>query len=126
METLTLNQFYSALVLIIALCTIVGFFIGKQSDAKKQGRCEGEESTSIKKDLEFLTNLVKELKDDVKSIKDKMEASEKENYNFHIDQKAEIEKLKSSYRSLHKRVDFLFDKLQLKEVYHDTGDGTDK
>lgn len=124
MEKLTLDQFYSALALILALCTVVGFFLGKQSDAKKQGKCEGELETSLKKDIGFLTELVKELKGDINSLKNKMEEREKDNQQYHREQSIKIGQLESSYRSLHKRVDFLFNKLQLKEVYHDNhGDG---
>lgn len=126
MSNLTLDQFYSSLAVIIALCTVVGFFLGKQSDAKKQGRCEGEESTGIKKDIEYLTGLVRDLKEEFRDVKQKMDDNTKENTNFHIEQAQEITRLDASYRSLHKRVDFLFDQLKLKEVYHDTGDGFGK
>lgn len=119
MENLTLEQFYSAVVLIVALCTLVGFFMGKQSDAKRIGKCEGEMETSLKKDIGFLTELVRELKGDITAIKDKMEEREKDNQSDHREQSIKIGQLESSYRSLHKRVDFLFEKLQLKEVYHD-------
>ena len=79
-------------------------------------RTIGQTHGGIKKDLEAITNSLKELKEDISNLRDTMnnkmqEHSDqmKELNNSLVDQKILSEKLLSSYKSLHKRVDYLFD-----------------
>ena len=120
MENLTVGNIYSLLILLVAVCSLLGFFLGRRDKSDAKIKADVTNEVGIKKDLEAITNSLKELKEDISNLRDTMndkmqEHSDqmKELNNSLVAQKILSEKLLSSYKSLHKRVDYLFDVLKV-------------
>lgn len=119
MENVNVSTFYSLLLIMVAVCSICGFFIGQ----KKQVREDAESDTGIKKDLKTLQQAMNDLKDSVKAIEDKLEHDREERrkdmseYQRNItDLAMKVGKIEQDCKSAHKRIDYIQKIMRVRDV----------
>lgn len=110
MENINAGTVYSLLLIIVAVCSICGFFIGQ----KKQVREDAESDTGIKKDLKNLQQAMGELKDSIKAIESKLEHDREERRKDMSECQKNVTELamkvgrvEQDCKSAHKRIDYL-------------------
>lgn len=110
MENINAGTVYSLLLIIVAVCSICGFFIGQ----KKQVREDAESDTGIKKDLKNLQQAMSELKDSIKTIENKLEHDREERRKDMSECQKNVTELamkvgrvEQDCKSAHKRIDYL-------------------
>ena len=111
MENVNATVVYSLLVILVAICSIAGFLLGRKKEATDSGKTQGSIETNLKNMADQLGKMSMSLEKMNDKIDTTNELREKEYRELLIMQT----KLDSSYRSLHKRVDFLYDKLCVSE-----------
>lgn len=111
---------YTILLFAVGICSVLAFILGRHDKSDSKLKEEVEKDVSIKKDLQSINKSIVELKDDIQNLQKHIEESRREDKeqmkqleDALVDQKIFSEKIYSSYKSLHKRVDFLFDRLNI-------------
>lgn len=111
---------YTVLLFAVGICSVLAFILGRHDQSDSKLKEEVENDVSIKKDLQSINKSIVELKGDIQNLQKNIENGQKENkeqmkllQDALVDQKIFSEKIYSSYKSLHKRVDFLFDRLKI-------------
>jgi uncharacterized protein YlxW (UPF0749 family) len=114
------TQLYALLLFLVAICSVLGFFLGQRKQRDSEIKEDITTEVGIKKDLQMLNNNVTELKAKIQSLENKIEDDKQERRNDIRDVQRNltehaimIEKLSQSYSALHKRVDYLYEVLNV-------------
>lgn len=101
MEGLTFASFCAAAVLLSTACSIAAFMIGR----KKAATDEGQESGSLKTDVKYIKETLKDTNKTMEQLTIKLEAADKQREDDYRQMLVALTELKASYKSLHTRVD---------------------
>lgn len=112
MNELTWGVVIAGLGLVCSLCTIAAFYIGR----RKAAADEGKEKGSLKKDIEYIKDTVKDTTKSLETLAIKLEAQDKQREDDYRQLLVQLTELKSSYKSLHLRVDHA--EQQISQYHH--------
>lgn len=101
MEGLTLTSFIACVTLCSTICSVVAFLIGR----KKAAQDEGEKEGNIKTDIQYIKESIKDTAKSIETLSLKMETSDNKREEDYRALLVQLTELKSSYKSLHIRVD---------------------
>lgn len=101
MEGLTLAGFVACVALCSTICGIAAFVIGR----KKAAQDEGEKEGNIKTDIQYIKESIKDTAKSIETLTLKMETSDNKREEDYRALLVQLTELKSSYKSLHIRVD---------------------
>lgn len=103
MDGLTWAAVIAVLTLCCSGCSIASFLLGR----KKAAEQEGEEEGGLKKDLQYIKDNIRDTTKSLDSLSLKLDAQDKQREQDYRQMLVELTELKSSYKSLHIRVDEL-------------------
>lgn len=96
---------WGAVVAIVALCcsvcSIASFLLGRRKVAQDEGKEEG----SLATDLKYIKDTIKDTTKSLDALNVKLDAQNKQREEDYRDLLVKFTELKSSYKSLHIRVD---------------------
>lgn len=101
MEGLTIAGIVACIALCSSVCSVAAFWIGRRKAAQDQGEQEG----SLKTDLQYIKESVRDTTKSLESLALKLDASDKSREEDYRGLLVQLTELKSSYKSLHIRVD---------------------
>ena len=112
MEGLTIAGIAACIALCSSICGVAAFWLGR----KKAAEDEGEQEGSIKTDLQYIKESVRDTTKSIDSLSLKLEASDKSREEDYRTLLVQLTELKSSYNSLHIRVDNI--EKQIDQYHH--------
>lgn len=96
---------WGAVVAVVAfccsLCSVASFLLGRRKVAQDEGKEEG----SLATDLQYIKETIKDTTKSLEALNVKLDAQGKQREQDYRDLLVQITELKSSYKSLHIRVD---------------------
>ena len=108
MEGLTWASILSVLSIVVALCSVASFYFGRRKAAADDAKEEG----GLKTDIQYIKETIRDTTKSLDSLSLKLDAQDKQRENDYRQMLVELTKLKSSYKSLHIRVDNMEKKIQ--------------
>ena len=108
MEVLTWASILSVLSIVVALCSVASFYFGRRKAATDDAKEEG----GLKTDIQYIKETIRDTTKSLDSLSLKLDAQDKQRENDYRQMLVELTELKSSYKSLHIRVDNLEKKIQ--------------
>lgn len=112
MEGLTIAGITACIALCSSICSVAAFWIGRKRAAEDEGEQEG----SIKTDLQYIKESVRDTTKSIDSLSLKLEASDKSREEDYRTLLVQLTELKSSYKSLQIRVDNI--EKQIDQYHH--------
>lgn len=103
MDGLTLASIIACISLCSTVCGVVSFYIGRRKAATEQGQKDG----SLQTDLRYIKESVRDTTKSIDQLTAKLSASDKAREEDYRQMLIQVTELKSSYKSLHIRVDNL-------------------
>lgn len=94
---------------VASVCSVASFYFGR----KRAAQDVGQESGGIKKDIEYIKNSVSKMECSIDNITTKMEKNDEKRETEYRELLIAFTKTDGSVKSLHRRVDFLYDKLDI-------------
>lgn len=96
---------WGAVVAVVAfscsLCSVASFVLGRRKVAQDEGKQEG----SLATDLKYIKETIKDTTKSLEALTIKLDAQSKQREEDYRDMLIQLTELKSSYKSLHIRVD---------------------
>lgn len=111
MEGLTFASLCAAAVLLSTVCSIASFLLGRKKAAVE----DGQHSGSLKTDVQYIKETLKDTAKTMEQLTIKLEAADKQREEDYRQMLVSLTELKSSYKSLHTRVDAM---QKLIDSYH--------
>lgn len=108
MEVLTWASILSVLSIVVALCSVASFYFGRRKAATDDAKEEG----GLKTDIQYIKETIRDTTKSLDSLSLKLDAQDKQRENDYRQMLVELTELKSSYKSLHIRVDNMEKKIQ--------------
>ena len=93
--------------LVVSACSIAAFFLGR----KKEATAEGNKSGVIESDIKNISRQMEEMKTSFDRMNLKMDTVDEKRESEYRTMLVSVTELTSSYKSLHKRVDAIEQKL---------------
>lgn len=103
MEGLTWGAIAAVLVLCTSLCSVASFYFGRRKAATEDAKEEG----SLKTDIKYIKDSMRDTSKTLESLSIKLDAQDKQREDDYRQLLVQLTELKSSYKSLHIRVDEL-------------------
>jgi len=103
MEGVTWPAVAAVLSLIVALCSVTSFYVGRKQASKQEGQEEG----GLRTDITYIKDTVKDQVKSIDALSQKIDAQGEKAEKDYRDLLVRFTELKSSYKSLHIRVDNL-------------------
>lgn len=100
-ENVTWPAVAAVLALVVALCSIASFYIGRQ----KASHEDGEEEGGLRTDIKYIKDTVRDQTKSIEHLSTKIDEQSQKNEQDYRDLLVRFTELKSSYKSLHIRVD---------------------
>jgi len=113
MSGMTLGDMGALLALCTSICSIASFYIGRQRAAAS----EAEESGHMSSDLQYIKDNLRDTSKSLDALTAKLDAQNKQREEDYRELLVKLTELKSSYKSLHIRVDQLEKQV---DKYHST------
>lgn len=101
MEGLTWGAVVAVVTLCCSLCSIAAFLLGRRKAAQDEGKEEG----SLKTDIQYIKDTIRDTTKSLDALSLKLDAQDKQREEDYRQLLIQITELKSSYKSLHIRVD---------------------
>ena len=101
MEGLTWGAVVAVVALCCSLCSIAAFFLGRRKVAQEEGKEEG----SLKTDIQYIKDTIRDTTKSLDALSLKLDTQDKQREEDYRQMLIQITDLKSSYKSLHIRVD---------------------
>lgn len=101
MEQLTWGGLAAVIALCCSLCSVASFLLGRRKVAQDEGKEEGSLST----DLKYIKDNLRDTTKSLDTLNAKLDAQSKQREEDYRDLLVKFTELKSSYKSLHIRVD---------------------
>lgn len=101
MEGLTWGAVVAVVALCCSLCSIAAFLLGRRKAAQDEGKEEG----SLKTDIQYIKNTIRDTTKSLENLSLKLDTQDKQREEDYRQLLIQITELKSSYKSLHIRVD---------------------
>ena len=101
MEGVTWGGMVAAIALCCSLCSIASFYFGR----RKAATDEAKEDGSLVTDLKYIKETIRDTTKSLDSLNVKLDAHSKQREEDYRDLLVKFTELKSSYKSLHIRVD---------------------
>ena len=108
MEVLTWASILSVLSIVVAFCSVASFYFGRRKAATDDAKEEG----GLKTDIQYIKETIRDTTKSLDSLSLKLDAQDKQRENDYRQMLVELTELKSSYKSLHIRVDNMEKKIQ--------------
>ena len=112
MEGLTWGAVVAVVALCCSLCSIASFFLGRRKAAQEEGKDEG----SLKTDIQYIKDTIRDTTKSLDALSLKLDTQDKQRDEDYRQMLIQITDLKSSYKSLHIRVDEMNKRID--EHYH--------
>ena len=103
MEGLTWASILSVLSIVVALCSVASFYFGRRDMPFDEW---------VETDIQYIKETIRDTTKSLDSLSLKLDAQDKQRENDYRQMLVELTELKSSYKSLHIRVDNLEKKIQ--------------
>lgn len=103
MEGLSWGAVVAVVALCCSLCSVASFLLGRRKVAQDEGKEEGTLAT----DLKYIKETIKDTTKSLDALGVKLDAQSKQREEDYRDLLVKFTELKSSYKSLHIRVDEL-------------------
>lgn len=101
MEGLSWGAVVAVVALCCSLCSVASFLLGRRKVAQDEGKEEG----SLATDLKYIKETIKDTTKSLDALNVKLDAQSKQREEDYRDLLVKFTELKSSYKSLHIRVD---------------------
>lgn len=101
MNELTWGVVAAVVALCCSLCSVASFLLGRRKVANDQGKEEG----SLKTDIQYIKDTIRDTTKSLDALSLKLDAQDKQREEDYRQLLVELTELKSSYKSLHIRVD---------------------
>lgn len=101
MEGLTWGAVVAVVALCCSLCSIAAFLLGRRKAAQDEGKEEG----SLKTDIQYIKDTIRDTTKSLENLSLKLDTQDKQREEDYRQLLIQITELKSSYKSLHIRVD---------------------
>lgn len=101
MEGLSWGAVVAVVAFCCSLCSVASFLLGRRKVAQDEGKEEGTLAT----DLKYIKETIKDTTKSLDALNVKLDAQGKQREQDYRDLLVQITELKSSYKSLHIRVD---------------------
>lgn len=101
MEGLNWGAVAAVVALCCSLCSITAFLLGRRKVAQDEGKEEG----SLKTDIQYIKDTIRDTTKSLDALSIKLDAQDKQREEDYRQMLVQITELKSSYTSLHIRVD---------------------
>ena len=101
MDGLSWGAVAAVLALCCSLCSVASFLFGRRQVAQNEGKEEGTLAT----DLKYIKETIKDTTKSLDALNVKLDAQNKQREEDYRDLLVKFTELKSSYKSLHIRVD---------------------
>lgn len=101
MEGLTWGAVAAVVALCCSLCSLASFLFGRRKVAKDEGSAEG----SLKTDIQYIKDTIRDTTKSLDALSLKLDAQDKQREEDYRQLLVQMTELKSSYKSLHIRVD---------------------
>lgn len=98
---LTWGAVVAVVAFLCSLCSIAAFFLGRRKAAQDEGKEEG----SLKTDIQYIKDTIRDTTKSLDTLSLKLDAQDKQREEDYRQMLVQITELKSSYKSLHIRVD---------------------
>ena len=112
MEGLNWGAVVAVVALCCSLCSIAAFFLGRRKAAQEEGKEEG----SLKTDIQYIKDTIRDTTKSLDALSLKLDTQDKQREEDYRQMLIQITDLKSSYKSLHIRVDEMNKRID--EHYH--------
>lgn len=103
MEGLTWGALAAVVALLCSICSVASFLLGRRKVAQDEGKEEG----SLKTDLKYIKETVRDTTRSLDALALKLDAQDKQREEDYRQMLIQLTELKSSYKSLHIRMDNL-------------------
>lgn len=101
MNELTWGAAAAVIALCCSLCSVASFLLGRRKAANEEGEKEG----SLKTDIQYIKETIRDTTKSLDALSIKLDAQDKQREEDYRQLLVELTELKSSYKSLHIRVD---------------------
>lgn len=101
MDGLTWGAVVAVVALCCSLCSIASFLLGRRKVANEEGKEEG----SLKTDIQYIKDTIRDTTKSLDALSMKLDAQDKQREEDYRQLLVQLTELKSSYKSLHIRVD---------------------
>lgn len=101
MDGLTWGAVVAVVALCCSLCSIASFLLGRRKVANEEGKEEG----SLKTDIQYIKDTIRDTTKSLDALSLKLDAQDKQREEDYRQLLVQLTELKSSYKSLHIRVD---------------------
>lgn len=101
MDGLTWGAVVAVVALCCSLCSIASFLLGRRKVATEEGKEEG----SLKTDIQYIKDTIRDTTKSLDALSLKLDAQDKQREEDYRQLLVQLTELKSSYKSLHIRVD---------------------
>lgn len=101
MDGISWGAFAAVIALCCSLCSVASFLLGRRKVAQDKGKEEGTLAT----DLKYIKDTIKDTTKSLESLNTKLDSQSKQREQEYRDLLVKYTELKSSYKSLHIRVD---------------------
>lgn len=101
MDGLSWGAVVAVVALCCSLCSVASFLLGRRKVAQDEGKEEG----SLATDLKYIKETIRDTTKSLEALNVKLDAQGKQREQDYRDLLVQITELKSSYKSLHIRVD---------------------
>lgn len=112
MEGLTWGAVAAVLAVCTSLCSVASFYFGRRKAATDDAQEEG----SIKTDIRYIKDTIRDTTKSIDALSIKLDAQDKQREDDYRQLLVQLTELKSSYKSLHIRVDNM--EKQIAQYHH--------
>ena len=110
MTTVDISLLVVLIGLVVSACSIAAFFLGR----KKEATAEGQKSGVIESDIKNISRQMEDMKNSFDRMNLKMDTVDEKRETEYRNMLVSVTELTSSYKSLHKRVDTIEQKLNFR------------
>lgn len=103
MDGMSWGVLAALVALVCSFCSIASFLLGRKKQAQDAGKQEG----SVATDLKYIKETIKDTTKSLEALTIKLDTQDKQREQDYRDLLVQITELKSSYKSMHIRVDEL-------------------
>lgn len=114
MDGVSWGAIAAVMALCCSLCSVASFYFGR----RKAATDDAEEEGSLKTDINYIKETIKETTKSIESLSLKMDRSDSKREEDYRQLLVNMTELKASYKSLHIRVDNI--EKQIDQYYHHT------
>lgn len=101
MDGLTIGTIGAVLALCCSICSVASFYFGRRKAATDDAKVEG----SLHTDIKYIKDTIRDTTKSIDALSIKLDAQDKQREEDYRQLLVQLTELKSSYKSLHIRVD---------------------